>query len=364
MEWAVSNVDEAPVRVDAEHLTVFVATALERLGLRPADARTVAEVMVEADRRGVESHGVAAMMSQVGYARMLREGRYEAQPEIRQVVDRAGISVWDGGGGFGMIVGVRAMRHALDRAAEHGVHIAIARNSRHFGMAGYYALMALERGMIGWASTNASPGVAPTFGREAVYGTNPIAFAAPAGSEEPFVLDMATSAVAFGKIGVYARHGRPIPLGWAGGPDGLPTADAHLALDTRVLMPLGSTPELSSYKGYGLAMLVEILCGALAGGPMMPPRGAPVSHFFLAIDPGQAVELADYEAQMDDLLLRLKASTPAEGAERVLVAGEREFAHRRDAVAHGIPLHPQIVADLNRLGGELGIGGMRVLGDE
>lgn len=342
-------------RVDAEQLRCFVATLLERLDLRPEDARIVADVLVEADLRGIESHGVAGLVSHAGYARHLRSGRIKPRPEVRLVSDRPGLSVFDGDDGLGMIVGRRAMEHAIERAGQCGVHLAVVRHSRHFGIAGYYAMMALERGMIGLAGTNASPRVVPTFGREPLYGTNPIAFAAPAGQEEPFVLDMATSAVASGKIVVAARHGVPIPDGWAADAEGRSTTDLAAVLKARRLLPLGSWPGLSSYKGYGLAIMVEILSAVLAGGPALPGESEPRrAHWFMAIDIGQAIAPAEFAALMDGMLHRLKTSAPAPGCERVLVAGERELAHRREALARGVPLHPEVAAGLCTLAAELG----------
>lgn len=350
------DVDAAWPRVDAERLRAFVAALLERLDLRKQDARVVADVLVEADLRGIESHGVAALVSHAGYARHLRTGRIKAQPEVRLVADRPGLSVFDGDDGLGMIVGRRAMEHAITRAGQVGVHLAVVRHSRHFGIAGYYAMLALERGMIGLAGTNASPRVVPTFGRVPLYGTNPIAFAAPAGEQEPFLLDMATSAVASGKIVVAARHRTPIPEGWAADAEGRPTTDLEAVLKARRLLPLGSRPELSSYKGYGLAVMVEILSAVLAGGPVMPDESEPRrAHWFMAIDIGQAIDPAEFAALMDEMLHRLKTSAPAPGHERVLVAGERELAHRREALARGVPLHPEVAAGLRALATELSV---------
>jgi LDH2 family malate/lactate/ureidoglycolate dehydrogenase len=264
------------------------------------------------------------------------------------------------------------MKMAIEKAKKHGSGFCTVRNSNHFGIAGYYAMMALEHDMIGISMTNAAVLVVPTFGRDAMLGTNPIAVAAPANQERPFVLDMATSTVPRGKLEVYDRQEKPIPQGWATDETGTPTTDAAHVLDNLLarrgggLLPLGGAGELlSGHKGYGLTLLVDILCGVLPGAgyanniyPKTPegkPLPANVGHFFGAIKVEAFRPLDEFKANMDDIIRRLKNTPKAEGADRVYIHGEKEYEEAERRSKKGIPLGPKVEADLKAIAQELDI---------
>jgi len=333
------------------------------------DAFITADVLVLADLRGVDSHGVARLRR---YVDGLRNGVMMARPNICVIHETPATALIDGGAGLGQPVSVRAMRMAIDKASQVGAGFVAVRNSNHYGIAGYYAMMALARDMIGISMTNADVLVVPTFGRDAMLGTNPISVAAPAGQERPFVLDMATSAVPRGKLEVYDRLGKPIPLGWATDETGQPTTDAHRVLEnfrSRAgggLLPLGGAgEEYGGHKGYGLALLVDVLSGVLPGAgyantiyPKTPegkPLPANVGHFFGAIRVDAFRPLDEFKATMDDIIRRLKNSAKAEGHNRIYIHGEKEFEMEDDRRANGIPLHPKVVADLQKIAKETGI---------
>jgi LDH2 family malate/lactate/ureidoglycolate dehydrogenase len=245
------------------------------------------------------------------------------------------------------------------------------RNSNHYGIAAYYALMALKEEMIGISMTNAAVLVLPTFGRDAMLGTNPISVAAPAGEEYPFVLDMATSTVPRGKLEVYERQEKALPLGWATDERGVPTDDAGLVLENVLartgggLLPLGGAGELmGGHKGYGLALLVDVLCGVLPGAgyanTIYPkaadgnPLPANVGHFFGALRVDAFRPLADFGATMDDLIRRLKNSPKAEGQNRIYIHGEKEFEMEQERKLNGVILHPKVISDLQAIADEVG----------
>jgi len=259
------------------------------------------------------------------------------------------------------------MELAIRKARQTAVGFVAVRNSNHFGIAGYYSMMALKAGMIGIASTNAGPLVVPTFGRNAVLGTNPISVAVPTGREEPFVLDMATSVVPRGTIEVYDRQGKEMPLGWAVDATGRSTADARAVLEALAkrlgggILPLGGEgEEFSGHKGYGLALLVDILCGALPGAATgldvyANERAANVGHFFGSIDVRAFRPLNGFKRDMDKLLRTLRESPKAEGHDRIYVHGEKSSAMERERRAKGIPLGPKVVESLQKIGADTGI---------
>jgi LDH2 family malate/lactate/ureidoglycolate dehydrogenase len=358
-----SNTDRAltqeSIRVDYLRLRGLVSRIFQALGQPENEADLSADVLTLADLRGVESHGVSHYIRTI-YVPSLREGRINPRPKPRIVHAAPSTALIDGDGGMGMVVGSFAMHDAIRRASETGVGMAAVRNSRHFGMAAYYALMALPHDMIGISLTNAAPAVDPTFGRKAMLGTNPIAFAAPAGEEDPFVLDMATSTVPIGKLLVQTMHGGEIPFGWAVSSTGKPATDPATVRQGWMLTPLGGTPEGRSYKGYGLAVVVDILSGvlSLAGYSEALNRDYPlnpVGHFFAAIRIDAFCPASEFKAMMDEMIRALHATPPAEGAERVLVAGEIEFANERDRRANGIPLHQNVIDYLRELSAEVGV---------
>jgi L-2-hydroxycarboxylate dehydrogenase (NAD+) len=359
--------EEIVVQVDA--LKAFCCRVFEKVAVPPADAKVTTNVLVEADLRGIGSHGVARLRR---YVRGLQTGQMLARPEITVERETSTTALIDGGGGLGAPIGVRGMRMAIGKAEEIGVGFVAVRNSTHYGIAGYYAMMALEHDFIGIAMTNSDVLVVPTFGRDAKLGTNPISVAVPSGKERPFVLDMATSGVPRGKIEVYKRLEKDLPLGWATDERGQATTDAAQVIDNLNrragggLLPLGGVGELlGGHKGYGLALLVDILCGVLPGAAYADtvypkdaegkPLPANVGHFFGALRVDRFRPLAEFKAAMDDIIRRMKDAPKAEGQQRIYIHGEKEFEATEGRVAKGIPLHPNVVADLKAIAEELGM---------
>ena len=352
------------MKMDAQHITLvdhhklsrFVAAAFEKLGVPPQDAAIAANVLVLADLRGVDTHGVIRFNPGSWYVKWLRDGEMNPAPKIHIVSDAGSSALLDGDRGIGMVVGHRAMELAIEKAKVSGIGIVGVCNSRHFGMSAYYAMQALAHDMIGIAMTNAGRQVVPTFGSEARFGTNPICFAAPAQKELPFVIDMATTTAAAGKLEVAARHGASIPPGWALNEKDQPPTNPKITQKARRLLPLGGTREGGSHKGYGLAILVEILCGVLTGtvtalNQNQDPRG----HFFAAIKIDAFRPVNEFKSDMDRLINELKSTRPIEGQERVYVAGEIEFETAKRRAEKGIPLLGSVIKGLRDVGQQLDI---------
>ena len=356
-------------RVQSEALERFCARVFQQVGVVDQDAHITADALVAADLRGVFSHGVAHLRR---YVDGIRAGTIMACPNEKVVVETPTTATIDAGAGLGHPVSYRAMQKAIQKALEVGVGFVAVRNSNHYGIAAYYAMMALPHHCIGLSMTNASPKVVPTFGRHATLGTNPLAVAAPAGKEPPFVLDMASSTVAVGKLEIADRLNEPIPLGWVIDKDGRSNTDPHRALDEFKrgvgggLLPLGGEGELTSgHKGYGLALWGDIFTGLLSGAACSPctypktPEGKPlpanVGHFFGAwrIDSFRPVD--EFKAAMDDLQQLLKSASKAEGHDRIYIHGEKEYEATERHLREGIPLNPKVTADLHALAQELGV---------
>jgi LDH2 family malate/lactate/ureidoglycolate dehydrogenase len=353
---------DAPVVVTPERLHDFIATSLEALEMSRANARVTAGLMVRTDLRGVDSHGIGMLPR---YVELTHAGFIHPWAEPIVVRDDLATGLLDGQKGLGHPVSVTAMNLAMDKAATYGAGVVAVRNSNHFGACANYSMMALARGMIGLAVTN-SPYVAmvPTFGRKPMMGTNPLSVAAPAATQAPFVLDMATTTVAVGKLTIASRWGKPLPEGWALEESGRPVTDAKAALAARLLTPLGGNRELGSHKGYGLGVLVDILSGVLSGAVYgnlfnrsdMPERKlANVGHCFAAIDIKRFRPLDEFHAAMDDMLSALKNTPRAEGEERVYTAGEPEAETERQRRVNGIPLAPALVTQLADIARSLGV---------
>jgi len=255
------------------------------------------------------------------------------------------------------------MEKAIERAGKTGIGAVVARNSSHFGAAAYYAAMALQHDMIGFATTSAGNRIAPIGGRTPVVGNNPLAWAIPSDQEQPILLDMAQSVVAAGKLGMAARKGERIPFGWALDPDGRPTDDPK-AGSAGLLVPIGGP------KGFGLAVVMDVLCGALSGAAFgrqlarthRPDAPSQIGHFFMAIDVGQFVPADQFKARVDQMIRDIKASEPAEGTRELFLPGEMEWNAKRARLERGIPMLTSIVDDLERLAADLGLEGKRLLG--
>ncbi|MGC9350145.1 MAG: Ldh family oxidoreductase [Anaerolineae bacterium] len=339
------------VQVERPALESFCRRIFEAHGLTEEDAAQAAKVLVAADARGIPSHGVARLQL---YINGLESGLMQPDAPIEVVRETAASIAVNAHGAMGAPVSIRTMRRVIKKAGTNGAAFGTVRDSNHFGIAGYYAMMALDADMLGIAMTNTAALAVPTFGRQVMFGTNPIAFAAPADEEGAFVLDMATTVVPRGKIEVYDRADRTLPEGWAVDKTGRSATDPAALLEDmsrRVgggLLPLGGKGELfSGYKGYGLAVMVDILCGVLSGGDFGPGLAdtanstARVGHFFGAIQIDRFRDPNEFRRDMDRMLRQLRNSPPAEDAERVYFAGQKEFEQEAAAAQRGISLAAQ-----------------------
>ncbi len=342
---------ESAILVSHTRLQEFIVTALVAMKMSRPIAEVTAGLMVRTDLRGVDSHGIGMLpryheLWQAGYIRM------DAEPSV--VRDEVATGLFDGQKGLGHYVSTRAMQACIEKARTYGLGMVAVRNSGHYGAAANYSMMALEHDMIGLSMTN-SPYVAmvPTFGRKAMLSTNPISFAAPAGRHAPFVLDMATTTVAIGKLSVASRWNKPIPSGWALDDSGTPTTDPFVALKHRLVTPLGGTRDLGSHKGYGLGMMVDILSGVMSG--------AVYGDLFYRSDRQErrvqdvGHPLAEFKHDMDDMFDALKGSPTADGQTRIWIAGEPEAETEQTRRRDGIPLAPALVAQCNEVARGLGI---------
>lgn len=352
------------VKVKTKELEEFTKNVFLRLGMNEEDAWVSADVLVRADRRGIESHGVARLQR---YVDDIKSRVIKIDAEIKTIVETPVSLVIDGGGGVGQVIGSKTMKRCIEKAKTNFICLAAIRNSNHYGIAGYYTLMALKENMIGLSFTNSAPLVVPTFGKDAVLGTNPISVGVPAGEERPFLLDMATSTVPRGKVEVYARKGDSMPKTWATDEKGMATTDAQRVLDNLAtrkgggLLPVGGEGMLNAgHKGYGLAALVDILCGVFSNGAVGPDvygkKGQPaeVAHFLGAVNPAAFVGLGAIQEKMDYFIRMMKHSQKAEDQCCIYVAGEVEY-HAEDANAESLGLLKKVFDNLNTIGKEFNL---------
>lgn len=344
---------EASRRIAVSELREWTARIFRGAAVPEADAETAADVLVNSNLRGVDTHGVVRLPLNV---RRLRSGGVNPHPKLQVVRDSSAAVLVDGDNGMGMVTGVWAMREAIRRAPQFGAVVASVRHSNHFGAAAYYAQLASGAGQIGLSFTNTDKGMAPWGSVTPFLGTNPMAFAAPGGIEGGIVMDMATSQVSWGKIMLAARAGEKIPIGWATDRRGRPTQDAHEAMQG-LMLPLGG------YKGFGLALMIEILCGVLSGssiGPHVvddgakPYRAQDVGHFFIAIDIAHLLPLAEFQARMRQMVDEIHSCELAEGVSRLYVPGEIEMETAKRREVEGIPISGDLADDLVQLGLEVG----------
>ena len=350
-------------------LRAFCTRVFEQLRVPAEDAAIAADVLVAADLRGIDSHGVAHLRR---YVDGIRKGTIVARPRVQTVTETRATATIDAGAGLGQPIAVRAMRDAIDKALDVGAGFVAVRNSNHFGIAAYYAMLALDHDCIGLTTTNSRPLLVPTFGSTAMLGSNPIAVAAPAGDERSFVLDMATSTVPRGKLEIYHRLGREMPLGWATDERGDPIRDPGRVMDNLLggrgggLLPLGGAGEhTGGHKGYGLALLVDILSAVLPGAAyantVYPttaegrPLPSAIGHFCGAWRIDAFRPAGEFRAAMDDLLRRLKDAPKGMGQSRIYVHGEREYETAERRAREGIPLNPKVAAELRQIAGEVGV---------
>ena len=349
-----------------EALREFCTRVFLHFGVPKNDAMQAAEVLASADLRGIDSHGVARLHS---YFDMLGEGRINPKPEIKVVRSTLSTATVDGDNGLGLVVGPQANRIAMDMAEKAGSGWVSVRNTNHYGIAGYYVLKALERDLIGWAMTNSTMLVAPLWGAERMLGTNPIAIAFPGKDEPPIVIDMATSAAAYGKIEIALRRGEPIPEGWAVDSQGRPTTNPNDMVDGGALLPLGSDRDRGGHKGYGLAIMVDVLCGVLSGanwGPFAPPFalrqeipkrsvGKGIGHFFGAMRIDGFMDGDSFKRQIDDYIRVFRATKPAPGTNGPLIPGDPEREMEQVRSKKGVPLVLPVVEELRDISRKTGV---------
>jgi L-2-hydroxycarboxylate dehydrogenase (NAD+) len=357
--------DTSGARIPRSSLESFCAAAFEGLGVSAEDSLATARVLVAADAMGLPSHGVGRLER---YLEGLRTGLMLPGAASEVLAEGPTSLTIDAHGGLGAPVSARAMKAVVAKARSSGSAFACVRDSNHFGIAGYYARMALEEGMIGIAMTNTAALGVPTFGSRAMFGTNPLAFAAPAGREVAFVLDMSTTVVTRGKLEVYERRGEALPQGWAVDARGLPTSDPASTLKGLQdgsgggILPLGGLGTLlGGHKGYGLAVMVDILCALLSGAHFGPAirdsasSSARVSHFFGAIKVESFRELGAFKRDMDEMLAALRSSEPREGEGRLYYAGLPEREAELESEALGVPVSGPSLRSLRETGRKLGI---------
>lgn len=352
-----------------QKLRHFTENVFLKMGCPEVDAQLAADVLLKSDLRGIDSHGVARLS---GYVRLWEKERINATPDVKVVYETATTATVDGDAGLGLVVAPFAMKVAIEKAKIYGSGWVSVKNSNHFGIAGYHALMAVEQDMIGISMTNASPLVAPTYANERLLGTNPMCYAFPAGKYPPLVVDMATAAAANGKLEIAQRANLPIPEGWVQDKDGNSSTSAHQLKDGGSLLPLGSDKDHGSHKGYGLSATVDILSAVLSGanyGPWVPPFvaflepsanpvGEGIGHFFgaMRIDGFRPAE--DFKNHLDNWIERFKSAKTVDPDKKVIIPGEPEYAFEQERKVQGIPLIDVVVNDLNELAVKLGIEGL------
>lgn len=349
------------VRVPEGQLRETVERIFEKMGVPHDDCHLAADVLVTADMRGVESHGVSNMLR--NYVRGYQQKQTNPNPKWRVIRESPATASIDSDAGLGIIIAPKAMEIAIEKAKKVGIGMVTMNNGRHMGMASYHAMLALKHDMIGLAMTSTPPEMLPTFGAEPRLGTNPIALAAPADKEAPFVYDAATTVVAGNKLGLARRLGVKLPGGWVADTEGTPVmedVDAPVpgteARSRSRLLPLGSTRELGSHKGYGLAGVVEILSGILTGGGFgANPQRTGFMHCVAAYNIESFMDTAEFKRTMDEWLRTLKSTRPAPGHDRVLYPGQPEAEAEIEHRAKGIPFHPEVVAWFHTICGDLSI---------
>ena len=367
-----TEIEADSVIVDADGLEKFVVDLFRTQGLSERSARDAAAVLIKADVLGIESHGVPRLRN---YITRLQNGQVEANPEVVVVREMPSTALVDGANGLGMVVGQRAMEIAIKKAEVTGAGFVSVRNSSHYGIAGFYARMALEHDMIGFSMTNVGAGgdTPPTGGKTGLFGTNPIAVAAPSKTPPPFVMDFATTVVAFGKLQIAMRRNHDIPLGWVVDGDGNLATDPNARGQGGYILPIGGFRDTGGHKGYGLMLLVDILTGVLSGAAVgataakLSTEGAEAErvrragaaantgHFFgaLRIDGFRPAE--EFKEEMDEVFRVIRSSEKLPGWDRILVHGEPEWEAEIDRRANGIPLDAPTYASLEQLSSDLNV---------
>jgi L-2-hydroxycarboxylate dehydrogenase (NAD+) len=341
------------------HLREFTREVFIHMGCSLEHAALASEVLVSADLRGIDSHGIARLS---GYVRLWEAKRINPRPNIRIVHETPSTAVIDGDAGLGLVVAPFAMEVAMQKAAAVGTGWVSVKNSNHFGIAGYHAMMALDKDMIGMAMTNASPLVAPTFSTERMLGTNPIAVAIPAKEQPAFVADFATTTAANGKLEILQRKNEEAPYGWIQDKEGNPSKNPHELKDGGALLPLGGDREHGSHKGYCLGAIVDIFSAVLSGanyGPWAPPFvsflplapdpvGEGLGHFLGAMRVDAFRPTDEFKLNMDTWINRFRAAEPVAG-KKVLIPGDPEREMQQERLANGIPVIAPVVKDMKEV---------------
>ena len=364
-----NTVSETIVWVDFDLMENFMVDVFKGVGVPEEDAKVCAEILITADKRGIDSHGVGRLKP-IYYDR-IKAGVQFPITEFEVVKEGPTTAVVDGHHGMGHVIGKKAMQMAIDKAKKYGMGMVAVRNSTHYGIAGYFALMAIEQGMIGITGTNARPSIAPTFGVENMLGTNPLTFGIPTDEEFPFVLDCATSITQRGKIEVYDRANKDLPLGWVIDENGNTRTDTHqilkdLVKGTAALTPLGGIGEdTAGYKGYGYATVVEILSAALQGGAFLKGllgfdesgKAVPyaLGHFFIAVDINAFIDLESFKKTTGEICRQLRNSKKAPGKDRIYTAGEKEYIAWQERKGKGVPLNEALKKNILTLKKELNL---------
>ncbi|OHD63116.1 MAG: lactate dehydrogenase [Spirochaetes bacterium RBG_13_51_14] len=362
--------DDSVIWIDFYTMERFMVDVFKAVGVPEEDARICADVLITSDKRGIDSHGINRLKPI--YIDRIKDGILSPITKIEVVKEGATTAVVDGNNGMGHVIGRKSMAMALEKARTYGMGMVAVRNSSHYGIAGYYALMAADADMIGMTGSNARPSIAPTFGVENMLGTNPLVFGIPTDEDFPFVIDCATSITQRGKIEVYARQGRDLPFGWVVDQEGRSTTDAGEALrqlidGTAALTPLGGIGEDGGgYKGYGYATVVEILCAALqAGGYLKMLTGfnngekVPyrLGHFFIAIDISHFIDINDFKRTAGRILREIRSSKKMPGHDRIYTAGEKEHCAWLERKDRGVPVNRSLQEDIIALRDDLCITG-------
>ena len=355
------------VYIDAQNLENFMKDVFMGLGIPKNDAEIIADVLITADKKGIDSHGVQRLKM---YYDRVKDGIYEVNTKIEIIKDGPTTALWDGNCGMGHVIAYKAMKTAIEKAKKYGLGAVAVRNSTHFGIAGYYSLMAIQEGMIGIAVTNARPSIPPTFGVEPMLGTNPLTAGAPTDESFPFLIDCATSIIQRGKVEVYNRINKPLPDGVIITSEGVTETDPGKVLENlgkgkAALLPLGGKGEdTSGYKGYGYATLVELLSAALTGGIYLKntigviedgQKRLKVGHFFLAINVESFISLDSFEQTAGNIMRDLRSAKKVPDKERIYTAGEKEYIAEQERIKTGIPLNKNLQQDILTIQKELGL---------
>jgi LDH2 family malate/lactate/ureidoglycolate dehydrogenase len=339
--------DDIAVRVDVDKLRSTTEQVFMKCGVQESEAKLGTDVLMFADESGIDTHGVSNMLR--SYIDGYNTNRLNPNPQLKIIKETPSTATIDGDGGLGLMIAPKAMDIAIAKANAVGTGVVAVRNSGHLGAAGYHAMMAAEQDMIGWCMTAGGKSMVPTFGAEPQLGTNPIAFAAPGKNEPTFMFDAAMTSIAGNKIGLANRLGKNMSPGWVANNDGSPDMEGGSAAEfaansVRMQLPVGSTRELGSHKGYSLGVMVDILCGQLSFAPgfgtLAQTRRA---HFVAAYSVDAFGDVDEFKANMDGMMNGLAATKPMPGEERVYYAGLPEHETRIERRATGVPLHPEVI---------------------